>query len=182
LRKIEYERVNPVWDSGNYVLMENIDDKSCLDAINFIQYHNLKESPLDSLTLVVNTPGGSVSAAFALIDVMKTSKIPVDTLAIGSIASCGVLITMAGRERSISENCMVMSHQYSWGSSGKHQDLLSARKAQDITHERILNHYHRCTKKSRKFIEKNLLPHEDVWLTPPEAVGMGIVDSITKIY
>ena len=94
---MEMEKINPIWDSGNFVLMSGITDESCLMAINFILYHNMKESPLDMrLTLVINSPGGSVSAAFALIDVMKTSKIPVDTIATGSIASCGVLLTMSG--------------------------------------------------------------------------------------
>ena len=174
--------INPLWASGNFILMDGINDQSCKEAINFILYHNMKESPLKNLTLVINSPGGSVSAAFALIDVMLTSKIPVNTAAIGSIASCGVLLTMAGKHRTISETCHAMSHQYSWGAAGKHDDLVASRKAQDMTDALILNHYMKCTKKSKSFIKKNLLPHQDVWLTPDEAVKMGIVDEVQKIY
>lgn len=178
----EYERIDPLWASGNYLFQEGVTDESCARAMRFITYHNMKESKLDSLTLVINSPGGSVSAAMALIDVMKTSNIPVNTLAVGSIASCGVLLTMSGKKRQISENCQVMSHQYSWGKSGKHSDLLANRKAEDMMHELLIKHYVHCTKKTRKFVEKNLLPHHDVWMTAYEAVEMGIVDEVREIY
>ena len=117
-----------------------------------------------------------------MIDVMLTSKIPVDTLATGLIASCGVLITMSGAKRSMSSTAQAMSHQYSWGAQGKHADLVNVRKAQDMSHELLLNHYHKMTKKSRKFIEKNLMPHHDVWLTAEETKKMGIVDEVIDIY
>ena len=179
---IEYDKVDPIWDSGNYLLMEGINDLSCARAIRFIQYHNMSSSPLDSLTIVINSPGGSVSAALALIDVMKTSRIPVNTLAIGMIASCGVLLTMSGANRVISETCQVMSHQYAWGKSGKHADLVANRKAEDMMHEVLIKHYMKCTKKSRTYILKNLLPHEDVWMSAEEAVKHGIVDEVREIY
>ena len=178
----QYQRIDPLWDSGNYLFMEGVDDVSCSNAIRFIQYHNMSDSPLKELTLVINSPGGAVSAAMALIDVMKTSNIPVNTLAIGMIASCGVLLTMSGKKRTISETCQVMSHQYSWGKSGKHQDLVANRKAEDMMHETLVNHYIKCTKKSRKYILKHLLPHEDVWMSASEAVKHGIVDTVQTIY
>ena len=178
----QMDKVNPIWDSGNYVFMSKVDDESCLQAINFIQYHNMKQSPLKTLTLIINSPGGSVSAAFALIDVMKTSTIPVNTVAVGSIASCGVLLTMSGAQRIISETCIAMSHQYSWGTSGKHEDLVASRKAQDMTHELLIKHYMKCTKKSRAYILKNLMPHKDVWMSAQECVDHGIVDAIRSIY
>ena len=176
------DKINPLWDSGNYIFMSDVNDESCLQAINFIQYHNMKSSPLKTLTLIINSPGGSVSSAFALIDVMKTSTIPVNTVAVGSIASCGVLLTMSGVKRTISETCMAMSHQYAWGKRGKHADLVANRKAEDMMHEALIKHYVKCTKKSRAYILKNLMPHEDVWMSPEECVKHGIVDSVRTIY
>ena len=178
----EFTKIDPLWDSGNFILMAGIDDASCEAAMRFIAYHNMKESPLERLTLIINSPGGSVSAAFALIDMMKTSNIPVDTLATGMIASCGVLLTMSGAKRTVSETCQVMSHQYAWGKSGKHADLVANRKAEDMMHEQLVKHYMKCTKKSRAFILKNLMPHEDVWLSAEEAKKMGIVDKVREIY
>jgi len=179
---MNYAEIDPLWASGNYLFMEGVTDQSCANAIRFIQYHNMSDSPLKELTLVINSPGGSVSAAMALIDTMKTSSIPVNTLAIGMIASCGVLLTMSGKKRLISETCQVMSHSYSWGKSGKHQDLVANRKAEDMTQEMLVKHYMKCTKKTRNYIEKNLLPHNDVWLTAQEAKEAGIVDEVQSIY
>ena len=174
--------VDPLWESGNFIFMKGVNDVSCEEAMRFITYHNMQDSKLDSLTLIINSPGGSVSAAFALIDVMLQSNIPVNTHASGLIASCGVLITMSGAKRTMSSTAQAMSHQYSWSAQGKHADLVNVRKAQDMSHELLLNHYHKMTKKSRKFIEKNLMPHHDVWLTAEETKKMGIVDEVIDIY
>ena len=183
MTELDYGKIDPIWDSGNYVLMDGINDHTCLQAIRFIQYHNMNESDLDHLTIVVNSPGGSVSAAFALIDTMRTSRIPVHTLAIGEIASCGVLITMSGAKgfRRISENCLVMSHQYSWGAQGKHSDLMASRRGQDLVQRLLLKHYRKCTKLSEKRILSELMPHHDVWLDAEEARNYGIVDEVVEI-
>ena len=77
---------------------------------------------------------------------------------------------------------MAMSHQYAWGKRGKHADLVANRKAEDMMHEALIKHYVKCTKKSRAYILKNLMPHEDVWMSPEECVKHGIVDSVRTIY
>ncbi len=178
----EYEKVNPLWDSGNFLFMTGVTDESCQQAMHFISYHNMKQSPLEKLTIIINSPGGSLTACFALMDMMRTSTIPVDTLVLGQVCSCGILITMAGRNRVMSENATAMSHTYSWGASGKHGDLVNVRKAQDMSDELIRRHYKKCTKKSDAYIRKHILPdHGDIWLSPEECVKHGIVDEIKKI-
>ena len=47
----QMDKINPLWDSGNYVFMSKVDDDSCLQAINFIQYHNMKQTPLKELNI-----------------------------------------------------------------------------------------------------------------------------------
>ena len=179
----DYMRIDPLWDSGNYLFMEEVDDYTCSEAIRFIQYHNMNEdNSLKELTLIINSPGGTVSSAMALIDVMLTSKIPVNTLAVGQVASCGVLLTMSGKKRSMSENCLAMSHQYSWGGKGKHEDLKAQRKAQDMTHDMLVKHYQKCTGKTKKYVERELMPHQDVWLSAEECVKHGIVDKVVSVY
>ena len=113
---------------------------------------------------------------------MRTSNIPVNTLVLGQVCSCGFIITMAGAKRVMSENATAMSHTYSWGASGKHGDLVNVRKAQDMTDNLIRRHYKKCTKKSDAYIKKNLLPDlGDVWLTPEECLEHGVIDEIQVI-
>ena len=179
----QHPSIDPMWSSGNYLFMDKVDEDSCKTAIRFIQYHNsMGRAALDEIQITLNTPGGCVRSCFALVDTMLTSKVPVNTAASGLIASCGVLLMMTGKKRVISQNCKVMSHQYSWGTAGKHSDLMAHRKAQDMAQDMIMNHYRKCTKKTQKYIEKHLLPHEDVWMTPEEAVTHGIADEVKDIY
>ena len=138
---VQYERVNALWDSGNFIFMTGVDDESCLQAMNFIAYHNMKETPLENLTIVINSPGGSLTACFALIDTMRTSRIPVNTLVLGQVCSCGFIITMAGAKRVMSENATAMSHTYSWGASGKHGDLVNVHSFRRKSSYFIVSHW-----------------------------------------
>jgi ATP-dependent Clp protease protease subunit len=142
-----------------------------------------KDQP-EHITLVINSPGGAVHSAFHLIDVMKTSKIPVHTYAQGMIASCGVLTFMAGAKghRYITHNTSVMSHQYSWGSQGKEHELYAKIKEFELSSERMIEHYKTCTGKTEKYIRKNLLTESDVWMSADEAKKHGIADKVVKTY
>ena len=86
--------------SSIYLLMEGITQESCSQAMHWIIDQNLlaerSRYPKDHLTLIVNSPGGSVHACFALMDCMNMSRLPVHTVGLGLIASCGALITMNG--------------------------------------------------------------------------------------
>lgn len=142
-----------------------------------------KDQP-EHLTLVINSPGGAVHSAFHLIDVMKTSRIPIHTYAQGMIASCGVLAFMAGEQghRYITHNTSVMSHQYSWGSEGKEHELYAKIKEFELSSKRIEDHYKSCTKKSRQYIRKHLLTESDVWMDANEALEHNIADKVVRTY
>lgn len=174
-------------DENNiYIFMEDFNPKSVKPVIEWILRKNLmptKDRP-KKLTLMINSPGGQMHSAFALIDVMKGSRIPVQTVGLGMIASCGLLTFMAGEKgsRTITPNTSILSHQYSWGSYGKEHELFSRVREFDLSTERMLAHYKKCTGMSEKDIRKYLLPPEDVWLSAEEAVKHGIADKIKKVY
>ena len=134
--------------------------------------------------MYINSPGGEVGSAFHLIDVIKQSSIPVYTYGMGSIASCGVLLMMSGKKgyRYLTQNTSIMSHQYSWGSKGKEHELYARIKQFEISSEKLINHYKKCTGQSEKYIRKNLLPESDIWMTPLEAVKHGIADKVIETY
>ena len=107
---------DPLFDQGIYLLMDGINDKTCQGAIEFILTHNLMKPKLKKIQLMINSPGGSVTACLALIDVMKGSKIPIHTVGLGMIASCGLLLFMSGEQghRVLTPNTSILSHQWSW--------------------------------------------------------------------
>lgn len=132
---------------------------------------------------MICSDGGSVSDAFALIDVMRASSIPIKTVGLGSIASCGLLIFMAGTKghRILTPNTSILSHQYSWGSDGKAHELFSITKEFNLTQARMLEHYKECTGLTEEEIKVTLLPPSDVWLTAEEALALGICDYISDL-
>ena len=138
----------------------------------------------ERIMLRINSPGGSVHAAFELIDVIKQSRIPVHTLNTGLAASCGVLTLMAGVKghRYVTQNSSTMSHQYSWGSKGKEHELYGIVKEFEMSSDRMISHYKKCTGKSETYIRKNLLGATDEWLSPQEVVKHGIADKIINTY
>lgn len=175
-----------MYRSGMAYYSEQFTNKTTAPYVQWIIEMNMlpvSQRPKE-LTLIINSPGGSVHAAFALIDTMKGSKIPIKTVGLGLIASCGILTFMAGTKgrRVITPNTSILSHQYSWGSRGKEHELFATMREFELSSERMLEHYKKCTGLSEKKIREVLLPAEDVWLSAAEAKKYGIADKIVEVY
>jgi ATP-dependent Clp protease protease subunit len=175
---------NNLTSNGVYVLMEDINMESCRECIKWIMNHNLADVRLPKLTLIINSPGGDVHAAFALIDTIKASSIPIKTVGLGLIASCGFLIFIAGQkgQRILTPNTSILSHQYSWGSHGKEHELFARVKEFELSTKRMINHYKKCIGMNENQIREILLPPQDVWLDAKEALKLKICDKIEELY
>jgi len=175
-----------LWENGILFMDKEFNQENCMPLVRAIMEYNMSpegQRP-EVIHLYINSPGGAVNSALHLIDTIKQSKIPVYTYGMGMIASCGVLLMMSGEKghRYITQNTSVMSHQYSWGSRGKEHELMSIVKEFELSTERMLDHYKKCTGKSEAYIRKYLLPESDMWLTPEETVKHGIADKIIQTY
>lgn len=172
-------------DHHYYLFNDDFNPTSCGNALSFILQRNLmgRDRP-KQIKMIINSPGGEVPSAFALIDTIKGSRIPVYTYGLGEIGSCGLLTFIAGEKgkRFITRNTGILSHQWAWGAWGKEHELMSRVKEFKNTQQRVLEHYKRCTGMKEKDILKYLLPPEDVWLTAKEAVKYGIADEIVDFY
>ena len=173
-----------VEECGIFLLMDEISDSTCKDVIQFIISKNLVKPYPKYLQLIINSGGGDLQAAFALIDTMKGSAIPVYTVGLGCVASAAVLIFIAGvkGKRVLTPNTSILSHQYSWGTYGKEHELFSTVKEYELTTKRMINHYKKCTGLTEKKIREHLLPPQDIWLSATEAKKLGLCDSIKTVY
>lgn len=172
-------------ENGALYLNDQFDKDTIHPLIVQIHEFNLMPDELqpESIKLHINSPGGAVSWCFQLIDAMRTSEIPVTTIAQGLAASCGVVTLMAGDKRIATHNTSIMSHVYSAGAGQmKEFDIHARHREHLMMGERMEQHYKKFTKKSVKYIRKHLLPAEDVWMTPEEAIGHGIIDEVWKTY
>jgi len=184
----EDKKVTPstpsVEECGIFLLMDEISDATCKDVIQFIISKNLVKPYPKYLQLIINSGGGDLQAAFAVIDTMKGSAIPVYTVGLGCVASAAVLIFIAGEKgkRVLTPNTSILSHQYSWGTYGKEHELIATTREYELTTERMLKHYKKCTGLTEKKIREHLLPPQDVWLSATQAKKLGICDSIKTVY
>tara|TARA_R110000782_G_scaffold1681_4_gene6468 strand:+ start:12107 stop:12730 length:624 start_codon:yes stop_codon:yes gene_type:complete len=173
-----------VREAGILFLTDKFDQEKIMPLVSQIYEYNLMPEELQpgNITLVINSPGGSVHSAFHLIDAMLLSDIPVNTIGHGLVASCGILTIMAGKHRMLTHNTSVMSHQYSWGSQGKEHELHAKIKEFDMAGSRMVAHYKKFTKKTEKYVRKNLLHATDEWLTPEECLTHNVVDKVINTY
>jgi ATP-dependent Clp protease protease subunit len=168
-------------DHGMMVLMGGIDTDSVKPVIEWILHENfVKRKKLKELLLMICSEGGDLEPAFALIDVIKASRIPVKTVGLGQIASCGLLIFLAGTKgrRVLTPNTSVLSHQFSWGSAGKAHELFATIKEFELTQQRMVRHYQESTGLDEETIRTILLPPQDVYLSAEEALSYNICDAI----
>ena len=73
-------------DKGVYLFMNEVSQETCKDLISFILTKSWSNPKPKSLQIIINSPGGDLNAAFAVIDVMKGFPIPVYTNGLGKIS------------------------------------------------------------------------------------------------
>lgn len=134
------------------------------------------------ITMIINSGGGDVSAAWQIIEIMDFIDTPVHTTALGQMASAALMIFMNGEPgyRIATERTSIMSHRYSWGTSDSHPNLISIGEEFNNIFERITNHYQECTGLDKETIHEKLLCEHDVWLTATQAKKYGLVDHVKK--
>ena len=169
--------------NGIYMFISDVTMESMGPVIEWILSANLRPNKPKELTLGICSRGGDLNACFALVDIIKGSKIPIRTVGLGMIASCGLLLFISGAKgtRTLTPNTAILSHQYTWGKYGKEHELFAANKEMELTSKRITEHYKRCTGLSEKDIKKHLMPPHDVWLSAKEAKKLGVCDNIKKL-
>lgn len=171
-------------DNGMYVFMGEVDHESIRPIIEWILHENfVAKKKRKELLLMICSEGGDMSAAFALIDVMRSSNIPIKTVGLGQIASAGLLIFLAGSpgRRTLTPNTSIMSHQYAWGNDGKHHELLATIREFELTQKRMVQHYKDCTGLNEDDIKQHLLPPHDVYLSAEDALRLGVCDHISQL-
>lgn len=167
---------------GSHLLFGEINEITSYRTIEFLIKSNMILDRNIPLTFFINSPGGAVSDGFAIIDVMKTSRLKIQTVSTGMIASMGVLIAAAGTKgmRIITKNTEVMAHQFSGYAFGKRHELVAQNTMYERLEKQFFQFFKNNTKMSEKQIKDILFSPSDRWLTPKECVKYGIVDEISE--
>ena len=136
------------------------------------------ESDKEDIKLYINSPGGVVTAALAILDTMNHVKCNVSTVCIGQAAS-GAAILLAGGKRGkrfALPNSRVLIHQPMGGVEGQATDIqIHAEEIVKIK-DRLNDLMAKLTGKPKKQISKDT--ERDRFMTAEEAKKYGIVDKI----
>ncbi|MCH9621303.1 MAG: ATP-dependent Clp protease proteolytic subunit 1 [Chlamydiia bacterium] len=164
-------------------LSSQVDEKSAKDIIRKIWYLE-HTNPGKPILFIINSPGGSVDAGFAIWDQIKMITSPVYTMVTGLAASMGSILSLvAGKgKRFATKNSRIMIHQPLIGGviQGQATDLEIQAKEIIKTREALIDIYMYETGKERKQIEKAL--DRDTWMSAEEALEFGLLDGIVSSY
>lgn len=156
-----------------------VDMDSVKDAIRKLWYLEA-EAPGKPILLIINSPGGSVDAGFALWDQIKMISSPVATLVTGMAASMGSVLSIVAEKgkRFATRNCRIMIHQprISGVIQGQATDIEIHAKEILKTRENLIQLYMEATGKDYETVAKAL--DRDTWLSAEEAKAFGLIDKI----
>lgn len=138
------------------------------------------EDPDKDIHLYINSPGGSVTAGFAIYDTMNYIKCDVSTICVGLAASMGAFLLAGGAKgkRFALPNAEIMIHQPSGGAKGQATDMKIALD-HILKNKRNLNRI--LSENTGKSIEQiELDTDRDNFMTAAEAKDYGLIDEVMK--
>lgn len=136
------------------------------------------ENPDKDINIYINSPGGVVTAGFAIYDTMNYIKCDVSTICIGMAASMASFLLAGGTKgkRIALPNAEIMIHQPSGGTKGQATDIKIAAENILKTKAKLNSILAENTGKSIEVIEKDT--DRDNFMTAKEAKAYGLIDKV----
>ncbi|AKU15967.1 ClpP family protease [Luteipulveratus mongoliensis] len=137
-------------------------------------------APENEINLYINSPGGSLTATFAIYDAMRFVRSPLATTCVGQACSTAAILLAAGEagRRSVLPHSRVLLHQPSGQGQGAIPDLILA--ADEVIRvrseaEEILAHH---TGQDLEALRRDT--DRDRIFTPQAAVDYGLADQVVS--
>lgn len=164
-------------------LSDAVDQNSTRDVIRKLWYLEMTD-PGKPILLVINSPGGSVDAGFAVWDQVKMITSPVTTVVTGLAASMGSILSLCAPKgrRFATKHSRIMIHQPSIGGviRGQATDLEIQAKEILKTRAQIIHVYMEATGKDYATIDRAI--DRDSWMSPEEAMAFGLIDKVVTSF
>ena len=161
------------------MLGSQIDDNVANSIVSQLLFLQAQDSEKD-IYLYINSPGGSVTAGFAIYDTIQHIKPDVQTICIGMAASMGSFLLAAGAKgkRFALPNAEVMIHQPLGGAQGQATEIEIAANHILKTREKLNKILAERTGQSIEKIQKDT--DRDNFLTADEAKEYGLIDNVMQ--
>lgn len=136
------------------------------------------EDPGKDINLYINSPGGSVTAGFAIYDTMNYIKCDVSTICMGMAASMGAFLLAAGAKgkRFALPNSDIMIHQPSGGAQGQATDIRIHADHIIATKKRLNQILAEKTGQPLEIVERDT--ERDNFMTAEQALEYGLIDKV----
>ncbi|KAF4451129.1 ATP-dependent Clp protease, protease subunit [Fusarium austroafricanum] len=143
------------------------------------------DTPEKPITMYINSPGGSVTSGMAIYDTMTYIKSPVSTVCIGGAASMAAILLAGGEagKRFSLPHSSIMIHQPLGGTRGQASDIMiyanQIQKTREQSNKIMQYHLNKAKGHEKYSLEEiNDLMERDKYLTPEEALELGVIDEI----
>jgi ATP-dependent Clp protease, protease subunit len=136
------------------------------------------ENPSKDISMYINSPGGVVTAGFAIHDTMQYIKPRVSTVCIGQACSMGSFLLASGEPgmRIALPQARIMVHQPSGGARGMASDIEIQAKEIMRLKDTMHSLYSKYTGKSIEAVTEAM--DRDTWLSAQESLEFGLVDKV----
>jgi ATP-dependent Clp protease protease subunit len=130
--------------------------------------------------LYINSPGGDMTALFAIHDTMQFLRAPVSTMCVGQAASAAAVLLAAGApgQRFTLPNARVLIHQPHGGAQGQSTDIEIQVREMVEMRDRMVDVLVKATGQSRERIVADI--DRDHILRGQAAVDYGLVDDVIE--
>jgi ATP-dependent Clp protease protease subunit len=166
-------------DHNLIFLTGEIDDEVAENVISQLLYLESMDTKED-IRILINSPGGLVTAGFAIYDAMQCISCNISTICIGQAASMAAVLLAAGNvgKRLASPEARMMIHQPLGGAEGQASDVqIRAKEIGRVKrhlNQILVNH----TGQSMEVIERDT--DRDFFLNADESVEYGLIDRIMR--
>ena len=132
---------------------------------------------LSEINVRINSPGGSVFDGVAIYNTLRKNGAQIIVDIDGLAASIASVIAMAGDVVNMADNALLMIHD-PWGVfAGNADDLRQQADLLDTVQGTLVDTYMKRATASREDIQQMM--HDETWMTAEEALGHGLIDSVT---
>lgn len=138
----------------------------------------IKAVKAKTINLRINSPGGSVFEASAMMAALDEFNGRIEVDVDGLAASAASVVAMAGDEIRMASGAMMMIHDPHAFVIGGAEDMRSTADILDKAKEQLLDAYERHSDVGRKKLSDWM--SAESWFTGQEAIDAGLADSITE--
>ncbi|MGF0471159.1 head maturation protease, ClpP-related [Lysinibacillus fusiformis] len=135
---------------------------------------------IETINLYINSPGGSVFEAMAIIAMLQRHPADIISHIDGLAASCASVLPMISKRIIMPSNALMMIHHAMSGAWGNAKQLRKAADDVERISKAMCQHY--LDRAGEKMTEEQLyeMLEEDKWLTAEQCLELGLCDEIVE--